>query len=217
MPFLSLILEDCVAEGVDYNNGGARYNTIYIQAVGLGTITGSLTAIKYHFFDKQNLTLKELGSATGHNFKGSEALRKQLMEEAPKYGNDDDYADENAVFVFDSFYGAVNNRPTARGGKFRINMLPTTSHVYFGSKTGATPDGRKAFQPLSEGISPFQGNDRLGPTSVLKSASKTDHLKTGGTLLNQKFAPPFCKTGEDLQNEIIRRTAHEGCKNKSMQ
>ncbi len=269
VPFLSLIIDDCVAEGIDYNNSGARYNTSYIQGVGLGSITDSLTAIKHHVFDKQKLTLAELVQATDRNFEKSETLRKQLKEEAPKYGNDDDYADENAVFVFNSFYEAVNNRPTARGGKFRINMLPTTSHVYFGSKIGATPDGRHAFQPLSEGISPFQGNDRLGPTAVLKSASKIDHLKTGGTLLNQKFAPSFFKTdedikklrylirtyfrmdghhiqfnvvdadtlrdaqkhpekhrdlivrvagysdyfndlGEDLQNEIIRRTAHEG-------
>lgn len=269
VPFLSLIIDDCVAEGIDYNNGGARYNTSYIQGVGLGSITDSLTAIKHYVFEKQKLSLAELVQAMYQNFDKSETLRKQLIEEAPKYGNDDDYADENAVFVFDSFYEAVNNRPTARGGKFRINMLPTTSHVYFGSKISATPDGRKAFQPLSEGISPFQGNDRLGPTAVLKSASKIDHLKTGGTLLNQKFAPSFFKTdedikklrflirayfrmdghhiqfnvvgadtlrhaqkhpekhrdlivrvagysdyfndlGEDLQNEIIRRTAHEG-------
>jgi len=72
-----------------------------------------------------------------------------------------------------------------------INMLPTTCHIYFGSVTGATPDGRKAFRPLSEGISPVQGADSEGPTAVLKSASKIDHLRTGGTLLNQKFAPQF--------------------------
>ncbi|HRR93158.1 MAG TPA: glycine radical domain-containing protein, partial [Bacteroidales bacterium] len=111
--------------------------------------------------------------------------------ETPKYGNDDDYADWQAVTVFEIFYDAVNGRPDMRGGVHRINLLPTTSHVYFGNVTGATPDGRNAGLPLSEGISPFQGADHEGPTAVIKSASKIDHLRTGGTLLNQRFAPSF--------------------------
>jgi len=269
VPFLSLIIDDCVARAKDYNAGGARYNTSYIQGVGLGSITDSLTAIKHHVFDKKSLTLPQLIAKCDHNYENEEALRKTLMEETPKYGNDDDKADENAVFVFNAFYDAVNGRPTSRGGKFRINMLPTTSHIYFGSVIGATPEGRKEYQPLSEGISPSQGMDVHGPTAVLKSAAKIDHLKTGGTLLNQKISPSFFKTesnirkitylvrgyfrmdghhiqfnvvdaatlreaqkhpekyrnlivrvagysdyfndlGETLQNEIIRRTEHEG-------
>ena len=82
-------------------------------------------------------------------------------------------------------------------------MLPTTSHVYFGSKIDALPDGRKAKEPLSEGISPVQGADRNGPTAVLKSASKIDHILTGGTLLNQKFTPSFFN-----DNESIARLTH---------
>jgi formate C-acetyltransferase len=118
-------------------------------------------------------------------------MQYDIIYNTPKYGNDDDYADAQAVSVFEFFYDAVNGRPTPRGGTHRINMLPTTSHVYFGNVTGATPDGRKAWVPLSEGISPFQGVDRQGPTAVIKSASKIDHLRTGGTLLNQKFSPEF--------------------------
>ncbi|MCK9207537.1 MAG: formate C-acetyltransferase/glycerol dehydratase family glycyl radical enzyme, partial [Salinivirgaceae bacterium] len=116
------------------------------------------------------------------------------------------YADTHAVEVFNIFYDAVNGLPTARGGVFRINMLPTTSHVYFGSKIKAMPDGRKAFEPLSEGISPFQGADKKGPTAVIKSASKIDHIKTGGTLLNQKFTPSFFKdeTGITKLTQLIR-------------
>lgn len=82
----------------------------------------------------------------------------------------------------------------------RINFLPTTSHVYFGSVTGATPDGRNSNMPLSEGISPFHGADHHGPTSVIKSASKIDHLRTGGTLLNQKFSPSFFEDEESYNN-----------------
>jgi trans-4-hydroxy-L-proline dehydratase len=195
-PFLSLLVEDCIANGKDYNDGGARYNTTYIQGVGLGSITDILTSIKYNVYDFKTLSWDELIRATDADFKGFEEIQHKLIYETPKYGNDDDYADQNAVAVFEIYYDAVNGRPDSRGGIHRINMLPTTSHVYFGSVIGATPDGRKAFRPLSEGISPSQGVDRQGPTSVIRSASKIDHLRTGGTLLNQKFAPQFFEDEE---------------------
>ncbi|HSH50822.1 MAG TPA: trans-4-hydroxy-L-proline dehydratase [Bacteroidales bacterium] len=198
VPFLSLIIEDCISNATDYNAGGARYNTSYVQGVGLGSITDSLTSIAYHVFDKQKITMNKLLEALQNNFEGFEQLRHDLIYETPKYGNDDDYADLYAVQVFDIFHDAINDKPTFRGGKYRINMLPTTSHVYFGSVMIATPDGRKAFEPLSEGISPFQGADKKGPTAVLKSAAKINHIKTGGTLLNQKFSPSFFKDDQSI-------------------
>ncbi len=201
VPFLSLFIEDCIARGTDYNAGGARYNTSYIQGVGLGSITDSLSAIKWHVFDKKTLSFSDLLNAIDDNFKGQEKIQHSLIYESPKYGNDEDYADDIAIRVFDLFYESVNGRPSPRGGKFRINMLPTTSHVYFGCVIGAMPDGRKAGEPLSEGISPNQGADRKGPTAVLKSASKIDHIKTGGTLLNQKFTPSFFD-GEESINKL---------------
>jgi len=191
VPFLSLLLEDCIANGKDYNAGGARYNTTYIQGVGLGSITDILTSIKFNIYDNRKFTWTELLSALKNNFEGYEEMQYEMIYHTPKYGNDDDYADSQAVAVFEFFHDAVSGRPTPRGGIHRINMLPTTSHVYFGNVTGATPDGRNAWVPLSEGISPFQGVDRQGPTAVIKSASKIDHLRTGGTLLNQKFSPEF--------------------------
>ena len=144
--------------------------------------------------------------ALAADFVGFEDLRYKLIYETPKYGNDDDYADELAVKVFDIFFDAVDGRPNFRGGKHHIMMLPTTSHVYFGSVTGATPDGRKAWQPLSEGISPFQGADIKGPTAVVKSASKIDHLQTGGTLLNQKFTPQLLADEKGIESiaKLIR-------------
>jgi trans-4-hydroxy-L-proline dehydratase len=191
VPFLSLIIDDCISNARDYNEGGARYNTSYIQGVGLGSTTDSLTALKYHVFDHKTTTMGEMLEALNNNFEAHEKLRKKLVYDTPKYGNDDDYADEHLPIIFDIFHDAVNGRPTARDGKHRINLLPTTSHVYFGSVIGAMPDGRKAGVPLSEGISPVQGADRNGPTAVLKSAAKIDHIRTGGTLLNQRFAPSF--------------------------
>ncbi len=191
VPFLSLLVEDCIATGRDYNAGGARYNTSYIQGVGLGSITDMLTSIRYNIYDTKNLLWDELLKAIDADFKGYEQIQYDLIYNTPKFGNDDDYADQQAVEVFEIYYDAVNGRATPRGGVHRINMLPTTCHVYFGSVMGATPDGRNALKPLSEGISPSQGADKNGPTSVINSVSKIDHLRTGGTLLNQKFSPGF--------------------------
>lgn len=267
-PFLSLIIDDCVSSGTDYINGGARYNTNYIQGVGMGTITDSLTAIKKYVFEEKTCSMEYFLSALENNFGGTEDFHYQLVYKTPKYGNDDDEADAQLRQVFEIYYGAVNGRKSPRGADYRINLLPTTCHVYFGSVMQASADGRMAGTPVSEGISPVQGADQKGPTSVVKSAAKIDHLRTGGTLLNQKFAPSFFEDeaaiqkvsslvrsyfrmdghhiqfnvvnadtlrdaqkhpenyrdlivrvagysdyfndlGEDLQNEIIRRTEHE--------
>ncbi len=198
-PFLSLLIDDCIKKGVDYNAGGARYNSSYIQGVGLGSVTDSLTALRYHVFDKKNISMKGMMQALNSNFVDFEEFREELIYNTPKYGNDDDYADSQAIRVFNVFFNAIDGHPCLRGGHFRINMLPTTCHIYFGQVTIATPDGRLANQPLSEGISPVQGMDTNGPTAVLKSASKIDHTLTGGTLLNQKFTPSFFDDEESYQ------------------
>ena len=190
-PFLSVFVDDCIANGMDYNAGGARYNTSYVQGVGLASITDSLSALKHHVFENAKLSMADYLAVLKSDFEEAEEFRNFLLNETPKYGNDDDRADDIMREVFEAFHRAIDGRPSPRGAKYRINLLPTTSHVYFGSVIGALPDGRKARKPLSEGISPFQGADRNGPTSVIKSASKIDHLRTGGTLLNQKFTPSF--------------------------
>jgi formate C-acetyltransferase len=191
-----VLIDDCVEKGVDYNAGGARYNNTFIQAVGIGSVTDSLAAMQQVVYDDRTLTLAELVSILESDFEGGEPLRQRLVHRMPKFGNDDDRADRLMVRTFDALLELIDGRPDARGGKYRLEMLPTTSHVYFGSVTGATPDGRRAGQPLSEGISPVQGADRLGPTAVLRSAAKMDHVKTGGTLLNMKFTPSLLE-GED--------------------
>lgn len=199
-PFLSVIVDDCIRKGKDYNGGGARYNSMYIQGVGIGTIADSLSAIKYHVFENKELTMSSLMDVLQRNFEGNEDIRRTLSNNTPRYGNDDDYADDIMKEVFDVFYNEVNGRKSMKGGTYRIDMLPTTCHVYFGSVTGATPDGRYARQPVSEGISPVQGTDRSGPTAVIKSAAKMDHLRTGGTLLNQKFTPKLLEGQEGIDS-----------------
>ncbi|UCD94191.1 MAG: glycyl radical protein [Candidatus Zixiibacteriota bacterium] len=197
-PFLSILIDDCIVNGKDYNDGGARYNSSYIQGVGLGSITDSLTAINCRVFDKKDISMTAFIKALRANFKGATRLRQVLLDETPKYGNDDDYADDVMRRIFESYFRLIDGRPNTKGGHYRINLLPTTVHVYFGSITGATPDGRKAWEPLSEGISPVQGADRKGPTAVLKSAGKIDHVRTGGTLLNQKFTPSLLADDDSL-------------------
>jgi trans-4-hydroxy-L-proline dehydratase len=205
-PFLSLLTDDCIATGKDYHGGGARYNTTYIQGVGLGTMADALTALKYHVFDQKTLTMVELLATLQDDFLGHERTHQTLLHKTPKYGNDDDYADQVMQAVFEAYFEAIDGRPNTKGGSYHINLLPTTCHVYFGSVTGATPDGRKARVPLSEGISPVQGADRHGPTAVFRSAAKMDHARTGGTLLNQKFTPDLLKddSGLDKLVHLIR-------------
>ncbi len=197
-PFLSIIVSDCINKGKDYNAGGARYNTNYIQGVGIGSITDSLSSIKCHVFDQKNISMEKMLCALKENFSNDEIIRQTLLNKTPKYGNDDDAADDIMKIIFNAFYEEVNGRKHTKGGTYRINMLPTTCHIYFGSVIGATPDGRKAGQPLSEGISPVQGADRFGPTAVIKSASKMEQVKTGGTLLNQKFTPQLLQGEEGI-------------------
>ncbi len=201
-PFLSLLIDDCIATGKDYHDGGARYNTTYIQGVGLGTMADALTAIKYHVFDQQTLTMGQLLAAIQDDFVGHERTRQMLLNRTPRYGNDDDYADDVMRSVFEAYYQAIDGRPNTKGGTYHINLLPTTCHVYFGSVIGATPDGRRAGTPLSEGISPVQGADRRGPTAVIRSAAKMDHARTGGTLLNQKLTPQLLQNDADLDNLV---------------
>lgn len=201
-PFLSILVDDCIKKGKDYNSGGARYNTSYIQGVGIGSLTDSLSAVKYHVFDQKKLSMKELLSSLKNNFEDAGTIRKILMDETPRYGNDNEYADDILRDVFEVYFKAIDGKPNYKGGQFRINLLPTTCHVYFGSVIGATPDGRLCGKPLSEGISPVQGADRKGPTAVIKSASKIDHLRTGGTLLNQKFTPHILETDSGIEKVL---------------
>jgi formate C-acetyltransferase len=201
-PFLSILIDDCIVKGKDYNDGGARYNSSYVQGVGLGTITDCLTAIRYHVFDNKNMSFPEMIETLNCNFKGKEKWHRVLVHETPRYGNDDDYADASLRQVFETYFSLIDGRPNTKGGHFRINLLPTTCHVYFGSVVGATPDSRQAGLPLSEGISPVQGMDRKGPTAVLKSAAKIDHLRTGGTLLNL-VRSYFKMDGHHIQFNVV--------------
>ncbi|MCF2621997.1 trans-4-hydroxy-L-proline dehydratase [Collinsella tanakaei] len=208
VPFMSLMTEDCIARGEDYNAGGARYNTTYLQGVGIGSITDALASIKYNVYDHARFTMGELLGALASNFAGECDARIRVLasRRTPKYGNDDDYADDIMRAVFACFRDSVTGRPNMRRGEWRIDMLPTTCHIYFGEVTGASPSGRLAGEPVSDGISPEAHADVNGPTAVIKSCAKMDHASTGGTLLNQKFTPSSIAGDRGLDNlaDLVR-------------
>jgi len=197
-PFLSVVISDCIEKGRDYYDGGPRYNTNYIQCCGIGTVTDSLSAINTHVFEDRRVAMASLLDALKTNFSKAEKLRQILWNKTPFFGNDDERADTIMRRVYDSLFSAIDGRANTKGTVYHLNMLSTTCHVYFGKMLGATPNGRLAHLPMSDGTSPSQGCDRNGPTAVIKSLSKMDQIKSGGTLLNQRFLPSVLQSEQDL-------------------
>ena len=206
-PFLSVVIEDCITKGRDYYDGGPRYNTSYIQCCGLGTVTDSLSALKKHVFEEKNFSMDRVLNAVVKNFEGEELLRQTIINRTPFFGNDDDYADTIALKVYNDLVETIDGKPNIKpGGKYHLNMLSTTCHVYFGKVMGATPNGRLAGKSISDGTSPSHGADTHGPSAVVKSLTKLDHVKSGGTLLNQRFLPSMMRKEEDIKKlgQLIR-------------
>jgi formate C-acetyltransferase len=200
--FLSSVIRDCVEKGLDYYNGGPRYNSDYIQCTGIGTITDSLSAIKKHVFDDKKVTLEHLVGACNKNWDGEEALRLTIWNKTPFYGNDDDRADDLMRRVYETLFDNIDGKPSIIGPTYHLNMLSTTCHNYFGKMTSATPNGRFKGTPISDGTSPSHGADRKGPTAVVKSLGKMDQVKSGGTLLNQRFLPSVLEGEKGLDGLV---------------
>ena len=205
-PFLSVLIRDCIAKGRDYYDGGPRYNTTYIQCCGIGTTTDSLSALRTHVYEHGAVKMDDLIGVLAVDFEGKEPLRQRMLNHTPKFGNDDDRADDLMQRVYRSLLDAIDGRPNTRNGRYHLNMLSTTCHVYFGTRVGATPDGRRAGLPISDGTSPSHGADRHGPTAVCRSLGKMDQVQSGGTLLNQRFLPQVLDgdTGVDKLAALIR-------------
>jgi pyruvate-formate lyase len=199
-PFLSVVIRDCIAKGRDYYNAGPRYNTNYIQCCGIGTITDSLSAIKKHVFEENQIRMPQLLAALRDDFKDQEALRLRLFNKTPFFGNDEEFADSIMQRVYSSLFNAIDGKPNTKGSCYHLNMLSTTCHIYFGKKLGASANGRRATLPISDGTSPSHGADRKGPTAVIKSLGKMDQIKSGGTLLNQRFLPSVLDGEAGIEN-----------------
>lgn len=197
-PFLSVVIDDCIKKGRDYYDGGPRYNTNYIQCTGLGTVTDSMTTLKKHVFEDKTHSMDEILATVAKNFAGEEKLRQFILNRTPFFGNDDEYADSIALRVYNDLYKTIDGKPNTKGETFHLNMLSTTCHIYFGKVMGATPNGRFAGKSISDGTSPSHGCDTHGPTAVIRSLSKLDQTKSGGTLLNLRFLPSLVKREQDV-------------------
>ena len=192
-PFLSLLVEDCLARGVDVTAGGAHYNFSGVQGVQVANVADSLASLQQAVFDSHWVSGAQLLEALRQNYEGYETLRQRLVNNVPKYGNDDDRVDRFARRWADRYSELVSAYPTIRGGTFQPGFYTVSAHVPMGANVGATPDGRHAGEPLADGgLSPTAGRDFKGPTAVLNSVSKADlSLASNGTLLNMKFLPSF--------------------------
>jgi formate C-acetyltransferase len=198
VPFTSAVIDDCIATATDYHAGGSHYKIATLSGVAVGTVADALSAIRTHVFERGTCGMAELVDALDRNWEGCEIMRRTLANKTPRYGNDDDRADELAVRVQDIYCTAVERHTDLQGAKYWVDLLPTTSHIALGEVTGATPDGRMAGSWLSEGVSPVQGCDRKGPTAAARSVAKLDHARTNGTLLNVKINPQTVRNDRDL-------------------
>lgn len=201
LPFLSGLVEDCIGRGMSLQEGGAIYNFTGPQGVGVANAGDSLAAIKKLVFEDKVITAKQLQEALHNNFEGQEDLRLMLVNRAPKYGNDNDFADAVAKDAADIYCNEVNRYRNPRGGKFQPGLYPASANVPLGSVVTATPDGRMAWSPLADGVSPISGYDSCGPTASVLSVAKLDHeIASNGTLLNQKFHPSALEGDKGLDN-----------------
>ena len=192
-PFLSLVVQDCVARGLNVTAGGAHYNFSGVQGVQVANVADSLAAVECAVFRRQWVSGKKMLEVLRENFAGQEVLRQRLLNCVPKYGNDDDSVDRFARQWADRYSELVGGCSTPRGGVFQPGFYTVSAHVPMGAHVGATPDGRRAGEPLADGgLSPSAGRDLKGPTAVLNSVSKANlALASNGTLLNMKFLPSF--------------------------
>ena len=206
-PYLSLLVLDCMEKGKDITAGGAHYNFTSPQGVGVADVADSLVAIKKLVFEDKSINMEEILLALKENFERREQLRQILINAAPKYGNDDDYVDQLARWSGRVYCEEVERHKNPRGGMFQPGLYPVSAHVPLGRNTAALPSGRKAKTPLADGVSPTHGSDNKGPTAVIKSVAKLDHMiASNGTQLNQKFSPRVLEDEKGLRSlaELIR-------------
>lgn len=195
LPYLSLLVEDCIEKGLDVTAGGARYNFIGPQGVGAGNVADGLSAINYLVFNEKKVTGETFLEALKNNWEGHEALHALVnSSKVPHFGNDEQEADQLGWFGAKTYCELLERRPTPHGGEFQAGLYPVSANVPCGAMQGATPDGRKAGEPVADGISPVHtsrgSHDISGPTAVVKSVSRLDHgIASNGTLLNMRFTP----------------------------
>ncbi|MFX0072533.1 MAG: glycyl radical protein [Candidatus Hermodarchaeota archaeon] len=211
-PLISCTIDGCIENARDMTDGGAQYKFQAIGAGGLGTVVDSLAAIKKFVYEEKKVPMKVLLTALRTNYKDNESLR-QILRNGPKFGNDDDYVDSIAIELVDTFCDMVFNKRLTRGGHFKASFISYGLNVYEGALEPATPNGRKAGEPLSNSISPCNCAEKNGPTATLNSLAKIDHTKIGyGDSLNMRF-PPFLvgsKEGLEVFGHLVNAYFEKG-------
>jgi formate C-acetyltransferase len=197
-PFLSSVIDDCIDNGKDVTAGGALYNLSGIQAIQAANVADSLAAVKKLVFEQKKIKPEELLRALEADFETYEQLRLVLLNRVPKYGNDVAWVDELGAQWVKTFAEGLKQYSNVRGGPYHTGLYTVSAHVPMGQNVGATPDGRRAGEPLADGgVSAMYGRDLQGPTALLKSVSRIPaRYGSNGTLLNMKFLPDFFETEE---------------------
>ena len=200
-PFLSSCIEHCMECGKDLSRGGARYNIgPVITGIGLAVVSNSLAAVKKLVFEDKICDMETLLKALRANWEGYDNLRNRAQE-CPKYGNDDDYADDIAIEVANHFYDEVHQYRDIFGSPFLTAFMGISNYIPMGRVLGATPDGRKNGDPSSEGVSPYVGSDRSTPLAAMRSTAKLNQeIHSGGTLLNLRLNPELVATKRGQAN-----------------
>ncbi|HSJ54749.1 MAG TPA: pyruvate formate lyase family protein, partial [Anaerolineae bacterium] len=200
-PFLSTLVDGCMQKGKDLSRGGAVYNVgPVLTGIGVADAANSLAAVKKLVFEEKAATFRELCEALDCNWQGHERLHS-LAQKCPKYGNDDDSVDGLAVEITDFYHQEIRKYRDWHGQPFNSAFMGISNYIPAGAAVGATPDGRLAGTPLTEGCSPHAGTDLVSPTAVMKSVAKINHEShSGGTLLNVKLSPEALSTDKDLNN-----------------
>jgi formate C-acetyltransferase len=198
--FTSSLLDGCLESGKDMTEGGSKYKAVGLNGVGVPDVGNSLAALEYFVFRNNKITMKDMLKALRNNFEGEEDLRQMLEKEAPKYGNDDPYVDLFVRKAGQIWCEEVEKHTGPHGEKYFAGLFAVSSNVPYGLNVAALPNGRKAKEPLANGgISAVNGTDHLGPTALIRSASRLDHVKAcNGTLLNMRFSPGVLKEERDL-------------------
>ncbi|WP_018527079.1 glycyl radical protein [Alkalispirochaeta alkalica] len=203
-PFLSALVDSCLESGRDVTAGGARYNLSGIQAIQVANVADSLAALKHLVYDTHQIPAARVLSALRENFVGDEELRKNLISRVPKYGNDQEWVDLLGARWVEYFADRLQNFTNARGGAYQMGLYTVSAHVPMGKNVGATPDGRRAREPLADGgVSAMYGRDTAGPTALLRSLGRLPFSKAGnGTLLNIKFLPRTFTNPEEREKFV---------------
>lgn len=191
--FLSAVIDDCMADGLDVTAGGAKYDLSGIQMIQVASLADSLAALRKLVFDDQTISRETMLDALRADFVGYEVEQAMLLNKAPKYGNDIAYVDDLGSQWAGYFAERLKEYTNIRGGRYHTGMYTVSAHVPMGANVGASPDGRKAATPLADGgLSPVYGRDMAGPTAVLQSvANMSNEYTSNGGLLNLKFLPEF--------------------------